>query len=49
VPLLDRTDFIVAEIHEEFGSISEIQNILVANNFSTTTLGHVLVGVKNNI
>ncbi|MEH2048723.1 FkbM family methyltransferase [Nostoc sp.] len=46
LPLLERSDFVVVEIHQEFGDISEIQNLLSNNAFYTVIVGHLLVARK---
>jgi FkbM family methyltransferase len=46
IPLLNASDFIVAEIHQEFGDISEIENILSNNFFKTNVVNNILLGQK---
>jgi FkbM family methyltransferase len=46
LPLLKQSDCIVAEIHEEFGSASDIQIILENNSFFCTMNGHILTAIK---
>lgn len=46
IPLLNQSDCIVAEIHEEFGSILEIENIFHANGFFSVRAGHLLIASR---
>lgn len=43
IPLLRQSDYIVIEIHEEFGKFSDIQSILEENSFICIKSGHLLI------
>ncbi|NEO92711.1 MAG: FkbM family methyltransferase [Moorea sp. SIO3G5] len=44
--LLAKTDFLVAEIHQEFGSCTEIQSILFENGFFSFESGNLLIASR---